>query len=123
MPNGETERLGQLAATPGQPTAAPTDTSAMSQMPSRSVPPGREQQGQQGQSSGQEMSKLMVELSDIAQEMTQTDPRVTTLVQDTVQRLYLGIAKIYGVEDEAKLRMKKSQGQMHGAQMNQMGNL
>lgn len=121
---GETERLGELATTPPAPTGEPTERAAMEQMPSRAAPtpepgaPGEDEGAKQ-----QKVSRLLIEMADAAQEMTQVDPRITTFVQDALQKLYLNIAKIYGVEDEAKLRMKKSQGQMQGQGMNTLGNL
>ena len=128
MPNGEANRLGNLATT-GAPSMAPSDQTAMEQMPSRTAPPSPE--GAQPEAPGtgggdqkmDQVGRLMVELADVAQEMTQVDPRTTMIVKEAVQKLYLSLSRIYGVEDEAKLRMKKAQGQVQGQSMNTLGNL
>ena len=126
MPNGEVDRLGNLTSVE-QPKPMPeTDRAAMQEMPARTAgpPTAGPQQGDGGEDAKVgKVGQLIKQLMDIAQEITQVDPRTVTIVQDTMQKMYLGISKIYGVEDEVKLRMKKAQGAAQTQGMNRMGGM
>jgi len=127
MPNGmEVSKLDDLASVREPAPMATGDKVAMSATPTARAPapePSGAGQDQDQDAVFAKVGNLFKELANIAQAITQADPRTTMLVKDSVQKLYLGISKIYGVEEEVKLAMKKGQGQMQSQGMGQMGGM
>lgn len=129
MPNGnELGGLQNLAGVPPRGQAMPSEARApMEAMPARAAAPG---QGPEGADAGAgedakmaQVAQGMKQMTQVAHEMMTAMPQITPIIKDSIEQLYMKLAKFFGVEQEAKLAMTKGRGQMQQGGMNQMSQM